>query len=114
MWLPFPFRLQLFQPQNRYRLESQDRRMAGTYASVGNMITDNSSTVPTKDQVLIPESQLKKRKTQEKTQADKDQALAEKKKVSSPSWRRKTEVILYFVDDNHVQRETDESLDYEV
>lgn len=43
--------------------------------------TDINSTVPTKDQVLIPESLLKKRKTQEKTQAERDQALAEKKKV---------------------------------
>jgi hypothetical protein len=40
-----------------------------------------TSTVPTKDQVLIPESLLKKRKTQEKTQVERDQALAEKKKV---------------------------------
>lgn len=39
------------------------------------------STVPTKDQVLIPESLLKKRKTQEKTQAEREQAAAEKKKV---------------------------------
>jgi len=43
-----------------------------------------TSTVPTKDQVLIPESLLKKRKTQEKTQAERDQALAEKKKVQLP------------------------------
>jgi hypothetical protein len=46
-------------------------------------VTDNS-TVPTKDQILIPESLLKKRKTQDKTQAERDQALAEKKKVPLP------------------------------
>jgi len=46
-------------------------------------------TVPTKDQVLIPESLLKKRKTQEKTQAERDQALAEKKKAA----KAKREVI---------------------
>ena len=40
-----------------------------------------TSTVPTKEQVLIPESLLKKRKTQEKTQAEREQAAAEKKKV---------------------------------
>jgi hypothetical protein len=44
-------------------------------------------TVPTKDQILIPESLLKKRKTEEKTQAERDQALAEKKKVILPSKR---------------------------
>jgi large subunit ribosomal protein L7e len=38
-------------------------------------------SIPTKDQVLIPESLLKKRKTQEKTQAERDAARAEKKKV---------------------------------
>jgi large subunit ribosomal protein L7e len=47
-----------------------------------------TSTVPTKDQVLIPESLLKKRKTQEKTQAERDQALAEKKKVQLPPRER--------------------------
>ena len=40
-----------------------------------------TSTVPTKDQVFIPESLLKKRKTQEKTQAEREQAAADKKKV---------------------------------
>jgi hypothetical protein len=42
---------------------------------------NTSRSVPTKDQVLIPESLLKKRKTQEKTQAERDAARVEKKKV---------------------------------
>ncbi|OZJ07030.1 60S ribosomal protein L7 [Bifiguratus adelaidae] len=41
----------------------------------------NRSTVPTAEQVLVPETLLKKRKTQEKAHAEKATALAEKRKL---------------------------------
>jgi hypothetical protein len=41
------------------------------------------STVPTKDQVLVPETLLKKRKSQEKARAEKQAEIENKKKVSS-------------------------------
>ena len=40
------------------------------------------STVPTKDQVLVPETLLKKRKSQEKARAEKAAEIEQKKKVS--------------------------------
>lgn len=40
------------------------------------------STVPTKDQVLVPETLLKKRKSQEKARAEKQAEIENKKKVS--------------------------------
>ena len=40
------------------------------------------STVPTKDQVLVPETLLKKRKSQEKARAEKTALIERKKKVS--------------------------------
>lgn len=42
-----------------------------------------SSTAPTKDQILVPETLLKKRKSQEKERAEKQQERDAKKKVSS-------------------------------
>ena len=74
-------------------------KAVGTYALhalfYALMLTYCCSTVPTKDQVLIPESLLKKRKTQEKTQAEREAQRAEEKKVLSPTnplgkkaWRR--------------------------
>lgn len=39
-------------------------------------------SVPTKDQILVPETLLKKRKSQEKERADKAQDREQKKKVS--------------------------------
>ena len=44
--------------------------------------TDLASSVPTKDQVLVPETLLKKRKSQEKARAER-RAEAEKKKQVS-------------------------------
>jgi len=47
------------------------------------------STVPTKDQVLVPETLLKKRKSQEKARAEKQAEIENKKKVSSSAfWPR--------------------------
>lgn len=40
------------------------------------------SSVPTKDQVLVPETLLKKRKSQEKARAEKAAETEKKKKVS--------------------------------
>ena len=40
------------------------------------------STVATKDQVLVPETILKKRKSQEKARAEKAAEIEQKKKVS--------------------------------
>lgn len=40
------------------------------------------STVPTHDQVLVPETLLKKRKSQEKARAEKSADADKKKKVS--------------------------------
>jgi len=63
-----------------------------------NHITDfKNSTVPTKEQVLIPESLLKKRKTQEKTQAEREQARAEKKKVYIPLENLKWEIATLMI-----------------
>ena len=44
-------------------------------------------TVPTKDQILVPETLLKKRKSQEKERADKAEERETKKKVWCPSLR---------------------------
>jgi large subunit ribosomal protein L7e len=63
--------------------------VAGTYTLQPNCNANTNRSVPTKDQVLIPESLLKKRKTQEKTQAERDAVRAEKKKAS----KAKREVI---------------------
>ncbi|KAI0910316.1 ribosomal protein L30, ferredoxin-like fold domain-containing protein [Ustulina deusta] len=41
-----------------------------------------STTVPTKDQVLVPETLLKKRKSQEKARAEKSAEIAQKKKAN--------------------------------
>ena len=49
-------------------------------------------TVPTKDQVLVPETLLKKRKSQEKARAERSAEIEKRKKVSA--------VLLVFVDDN--------------
>lgn len=46
--------------------------------------TDLTSSVPTKDQVLVPETLLKKRKSQEQARAER-RAEAEKKKQVSKS-----------------------------
>ena len=43
------------------------------------------STVATKDQVLVPETILKKRKSQEKARAEKAAEIEQKKKVSGTS-----------------------------
>lgn len=40
------------------------------------------SSVPTKDQVLVPETLLKKRKSQEKARAERSAEVEKKKKVS--------------------------------
>lgn len=40
------------------------------------------SSVPTKDQILVPETLLKKRKSQEKARAEKTAELEQRKKVS--------------------------------
>lgn len=40
-------------------------------------------TVPTNDQILVPETLLKKRKSQEKARAERSAALEKKKAVSS-------------------------------
>lgn len=42
-------------------------------------------TVPTNDQILVPESLLKKRKSQEKARAERSAATEKRKAVSSPS-----------------------------
>ena len=66
-----------------------------------------TSTVPTKDQVLIPESLLKKRKTQEKTQAEREQARCrEKEGILKNGIPRR----ICYVDDSDKCRERDESL----
>ena len=41
-------------------------------------------TVPTKDQVLVPETLLKKRKSQEKARAERSAEIEKRKKVSAP------------------------------
>jgi large subunit ribosomal protein L7e len=41
-----------------------------------------NSSVPTKDQILVPETLLKKRKSQEKARAEKSAAIEKKKAVS--------------------------------
>jgi hypothetical protein len=62
-------------------------KATGTYLPLKpfNPMLTITRTVPTKNQIFIPESLLKKRKTEEKTQSERDQALAEKKKVILPS-----------------------------
>jgi hypothetical protein len=40
--------------------------------------------VPTQDQVLVPETLLKKRKSQEKARAERSSAIEERKKVGNP------------------------------
>lgn len=40
------------------------------------------STVPTRDQILVPETLLKKRKSQEKARAEKSAEIEKRKKVS--------------------------------
>lgn len=40
-----------------------------------------NSSVPTQDQVLVPETLLKKRKSQEKARAEKSAEIEQKKKV---------------------------------
>lgn len=40
------------------------------------------STVPTNDQILVPETLLKKRKSQEKARAERSADIEKKKKVS--------------------------------
>jgi hypothetical protein len=42
-------------------------------------------TVPTKDQVLVPETLLKKRKSQEKAREQRAADLEKRKKVGTPS-----------------------------
>jgi large subunit ribosomal protein L7e len=44
------------------------------------------SSVPTKEQVLVPETLLKKRKSQEKARAEKSAEIADKKKVRIPGF----------------------------
>ena len=44
--------------------------------------TDLRSTVPTKDQVLVPETLLKKRKSQEQSRAVRREEAEKKKQVS--------------------------------
>ena len=44
--------------------------------------TDPHSTVPTKDQVLVPETLLKKRKSQEQSRAVRREELQKRKEVS--------------------------------
>ena len=39
-------------------------------------------TAPTKDQVLVPETLLKKRKSQEKARTERNSAIEKRKKVS--------------------------------
>lgn len=41
-----------------------------------------NSSVPTNDQILVPETLLKKRKSQEKARAEKSAEIEKKKKVS--------------------------------
>jgi hypothetical protein len=63
-----------------FRFGHVDQRSWNVHTPI--TITGDSNTsrsVPTKDQVLVPESLLKKLKTQEKTQAERDAAHAEKK-----------------------------------
>ena len=48
-----------------------------------NDYTNLDSTVPTKDQVLVPETLLKKRKSQEQARAVRREEAEKKKKVSS-------------------------------
>lgn len=45
------------------------------------ILSCSSSSVPTKDQVLVPETLLKKRKSQEKARAERTAAIEKKKAV---------------------------------
>lgn len=45
-----------------------------------------NSSVPTNDQILVPETLLKKRKSQEKARAEKSAEIEKKKKVSLDLW----------------------------
>ena len=47
-------------------------------------LTFSYRSIPTKDQVLVPETLLKKRKSQDKERAEKQQQRETKKKVSLP------------------------------
>ena len=51
------------------------------------MLTRNNSTVPTEDQILVPETLLKKRKSQEKERETRAAELQKKNAVSLPSLR---------------------------
>lgn len=66
---------------------------SGTYSPLNSflsslylIIPSTVPTVPTVDQVFIPESLLKKRKTQEKTEAEREQERVEQKKVTISSF----------------------------
>ena len=52
------------------------------HSKQADRLTDHHRSVPTKDQILVPETLLKKRKSQEKERADKAQEREQKKKVS--------------------------------
>jgi large subunit ribosomal protein L7e len=53
----------------------------------------NCSTVPTADQVLVPETLLKKRKSQEKARAERSAEIEQKKKVRTLSYPILSDVL---------------------
>ncbi|KFH41655.1 60S ribosomal protein L7-like protein [Hapsidospora chrysogenum ATCC 11550] len=57
------------------------------YAGLRTDLSCSSSSVPTKDQVLVPETLLKKRKSQEKARAERTAAI-EKKKAANKEKRQ--------------------------
>lgn len=52
------------------------------YAGPRTNLTYSRSTVPTNDQILVPETLLKKRKSQEKARAERTDAIKKRKAVS--------------------------------
>lgn len=56
------------------------------YAGPCSNLTSRYSTVPTQEQILVPETLLKKRKSQEKARAERTAAQEKKKAVSTPPY----------------------------
>ncbi|KAI1282527.1 60S ribosomal protein L7 [Xylaria sp. FL0933] len=74
LFSPFLFQLQRPTPKTRVDNTISASRQFDTMAA--------STTVPTQDQVLVPETLLKKRKSQEKARAERTAELEQKKKAN--------------------------------
>lgn len=69
---------------SRFSCSSRNRRSVPYYGMPDYVLICGCSTVPTNDQILVPETLLKKRKSQEKARAERTEATNKKRAVCIP------------------------------